>query len=912
MTSIKAGSQRRARGSASLRHLLGLAATVLMLATMAPAVAAASSGGSLAITTTGLPSGQKPSLVLTGPSLHRLISSQHLSLRRLRPGRYQLAVRPLVVKHAGHGVRSGATALPLKRSVSVTVKAGQTARLVAAYGSVINPGVRPLQSGLLSVVGSAEDPTALVYSAHDSPPAVGTILTSGPTALLPVGLISKVTKISHQHKQLIVSVAPVPVTDAVPELSFVGSLQLKPRPGGTQDTGSTVPAETASVHAHSADGCGISASSQLLQFGAHLDSVELREAFVGAWPPQLKLTLAVRTQETLGLGLISTGFNCSFTLAEIGPFDDAIPVGPLVIPVYATLPLTVKLSLTGSVQAGSINVASTTVAHVAAGFNEKAASLTEQGTHVWSTGPSVSGSATLAGTIGVQAGIGIAKAANLHVEAAFGPEFDASTGHGCNLHLDLGSLSAGAEVLGQSLSTPSFTPFKIPLWSGCKATGGGGTGGGGTGSPGGGTPPPVPPNEEGGTEPPGHQTRIGVGDHHSCTILTSGAVDCWGSNLYGQLGTASLTGPEECPFATGASRCSTTPVAVPGITNASKLATGGGHNCVLLTNGEVECWGENNAGELGTGSTTGPESCLYEAGSFKKAYACSSTPVHVTGLKNASGITAGGEDTCALLTTGGIDCWGVNPVGQLGNGTSGHGAEDATPTPTAVSGIANAVEVVAGNAETCAVLSTGEADCWGRNEYGQLGDNGEEHESAVPVRVSGITNAVSVAVGEDSACALLSSGGVKCWGLDSYGFLGNGGSESEPTENGGGTRISKVPVSVVGLSDAKAITTVYGTVCALRATGSIECWGLDSNGQLGNGSFGYAHDSSVPVPVSGITDATQVAAGYNNVCALLTTGGVDCWGLANYGALGNGTYGTALESEEGYESNAPVAVHGIP
>jgi hypothetical protein len=470
-----------------MRRLVGVAAFVLVVAMAAPGSASAALGGSLTITATGLPSGQQPSVVISGPSLRRVITAEHIDLHGLRPGRYLLTVRPVVVGRSSHAVRSGATVFPAKRSLGVTIAAGRAAQAVAAYAAVVNPGVRSLPGGLLGISGSADGPSALVLSSHSTPPSVGTILTSGPTALLPAGLISKVTRTVRQHGRLVVSLTSVPITDAVPELSFSGALQLTPAHGAAREAGTSIPAQAASApHAHRASACGVSASSSLLHFGAHLDSVELRQAFLGAWPPQVKMTLAVRTTETLGLGVLSGGFNCSWTLAEIGPFDAAIPIGPLLIPVYATLPLKAKLSLNGSVQAGSINVASTTVAHVAAGFNETAASLSEQGSNVWSTGPSISGSASLSATIGVQAGVGIAKAGNVHVEAAFGPEFDASTGHGCDLHIDLGSLSAGADVFGHSLDTPAFTPFKIPLWSGCQpAGGGGGASGGGSGSGGG-------------------------------------------------------------------------------------------------------------------------------------------------------------------------------------------------------------------------------------------------------------------------------------------------------------------------------------------------------------------------------------------------------------------------------------------
>lgn len=390
----------------------------------------------------------------------------------------------MITRRSG-AVRAGATAYPAKRRVVITVERGRTTTVVVAYGAVVNPHARALPRRILGVIGNPEDPNAILLSGGGRPPAVGTIFTSGPTATLPAGLISKVTGITRRGADVVASLVAVPVTEAAPELSFNGSLQLTPANGAVSQAGSEIPAQTASVpRARSADACGLSAASSLLKFGAHLDGVELRQAFAGLWPPQLKLTLAVRTTETLGVGVAAAGIDCDWNLAEIGPWEAPLPVGPIVVPVYATIPVTAGLHVHGALQVGAFNLASTTVAHAAAGGDENAASLTEQGTNVWATGaPSVSGSAELSASISLQAGIGIAKAANVHVEAGFGPQLSWSSGQDCSLEMNLGSLRAGAEVLGYSLDTPSFTPFKLHLWSGCQpATGGGAT-----------SPPPSPP-----------------------------------------------------------------------------------------------------------------------------------------------------------------------------------------------------------------------------------------------------------------------------------------------------------------------------------------------------------------------------------------------------------------------------------
>jgi alpha-tubulin suppressor-like RCC1 family protein len=247
----------------------------------------------------------------------------------------------------------------------------------------------------------------------------------------------------------------------------------------------------------------------------------------------------------------------------------------------------------------------------------------------------------------------------------------------------------------------------------------------------------------------------------------------------------------------------------------------------------------------------------------------SAMPVQATGITSAIETTVGGGYACALLSGGSIDCWGDNRDGQLGNGTT----TDST-TPVAVSGIENATAVTSGSQHVCALLSGGGIDCWGSNEKGELG-NGTTENSSTPVSVSGITSAIAISGGEYSSCALLSNGHIDCWGWNLFGELGNGKKTASLT-----------PVPVSGITNATAVATGNVDTCALLSSGHIDCWGYGGHGQLGNGT---TTNSSTPVSVSEITNATAVAVGAGSVCALLSGGSIDCWGDNEFGQLGNGT-----------------------
>jgi alpha-tubulin suppressor-like RCC1 family protein len=250
-----------------------------------------------------------------------------------------------------------------------------------------------------------------------------------------------------------------------------------------------------------------------------------------------------------------------------------------------------------------------------------------------------------------------------------------------------------------------------------------------------------------------------------------------------------------------------------------------------------------------------------------------STPVPVDDLDDAIGVSVGYTSVCAVRASGTVDCWGHNDHGDTGTGTA---SVWPVRTPTPVVGVSDATQVSAGDGIACAVRHTGSVSCWGGGgTTGALGNGDVDDDSYVATSVVGITDATAVSAGDGVACALHATGTVSCWGSGPTGALGDGHTLT-PTA---------LPVTVVGLTDAVSISAGEQFTCAVRATGNVACWGTGAYGALGNG---LDADSSVPVTVSGLTDAVAVDA-RNAACAIRRGGAVACWGENGSGQLGTGT-----------------------
>lgn len=250
-------------------------------------------------------------------------------------------------------------------------------------------------------------------------------------------------------------------------------------------------------------------------------------------------------------------------------------------------------------------------------------------------------------------------------------------------------------------------------------------------------------------------TAIAAGSSFSLALNEEGEVFAWGANGFGQLGVDEATGPETCRVSEEAEGhvvfleeqgCSKTPGSAVGLTErASGIAAGDQHALALLKGGTAEAWGENDWGQLGDGTKSGPEKCTIiiekEGKPADTEKPCSRSPVAVQGLSEATAVAAGRDHSLAIVSGGKVQAWGAGGSGQLGDGK-----EQGSDVPVDVAKIEHAIAIAGGGFHSLALVSSGTVDAWGANESGQLGD-GTTQKSDEPVPVEYQEEATCIAAG---------------------------------------------------------------------------------------------------------------------------------------------------------------------
>jgi alpha-tubulin suppressor-like RCC1 family protein len=333
---------------------------------------------------------------------------------------------------------------------------------------------------------------------------------------------------------------------------------------------------------------------------------------------------------------------------------------------------------------------------------------------------------------------------------------------------------------------------------------------------------------------------ISAGYFHSCGITLQNAAYCWGSNGDGQLG-------DSVPFE---GRLTADPV-VGGL-SISNLVAGRTHNCAVTDTHIAYCWGYNGEQQLGS------------------SVASSNVPVGVAGGLTFSSAAGGYAHSCGVTTAGMGFCWGDNSSGALGNGTL-----TMSGTPVPVSGSLVFSSISPGRYFTCGVTTSHTAYCWGNNGLGELGD-GTTTAHLTPAPVLSQQHFAFVGAGGFFSCGLTDSGAAYCWGANDFGELGDGGVVNRST-----------PGPVTGGLTFVSLTVGNRHACGLTANGTAYCWGDHSSGALGIG--GTAQLSTFPVPVAGGLTFSAISAGRFHTCGVTTSGAGYCWGLNQFGQLGDDT-----------------------
>jgi alpha-tubulin suppressor-like RCC1 family protein len=318
---------------------------------------------------------------------------------------------------------------------------------------------------------------------------------------------------------------------------------------------------------------------------------------------------------------------------------------------------------------------------------------------------------------------------------------------------------------------------------------------------------------------------LALGAQHSCALLTDATVRCWGDNEEGEAGNNSMAARQTSPVTVLADDLTT-------LIDVTGLAVGGHSSCGRLRDGTVRCWGRNDSGQVGDGTTN------------ERRRATTVLKTDDTPLSSVDQVDVGTAHSCAVLSDGTARCWGSNANGRLGMGLIG----GTSPHPVSVrrtflSPLTDVVSISAGSSHTCAVISDGTARCWGSASGGRLGDGTVTGDRGTPVTVTDADGTLSritaVSAGFSHTCALLADATARCWGSNGSGQLATG--------DVGGNEARAVTVTIDGdrpMTGILQIEAGTATTCARLTDGTMRCWGSNEDGGLGDGSLEYR-----PIPV---------------------------------------------------------------
>jgi alpha-tubulin suppressor-like RCC1 family protein len=437
-----------------------------------------------------------------------------------------------------------------------------------------------------------------------------------------------------------------------------------------------------------------------------------------------------------------------------------------------------------------------------------------------------------------------------------------------------GSSASGGRATGGGPGRPSGGSAGGSR-GGVSGTSNGGAAGSAMGGGVGGEPSAGSPGEGGSggapREPP-RPVALALGAFTSCIGFDDGGLRCWGTGGYIGSGSTQTIGDDETPDVLP-------PVAIG--EQITQISSSWYHTCALLDSGDVRCFGHGGRGRLGYGNAEhiGNDETPASAGD-----------VNVGGQVRQ--VSAGPAHTCALLHSAKVRCWGENQDFQLGYADSVAIGDDESPASVGFVDVgAPVLQVSAGYVHTCAVTDSNGVRCWGKSIGGSLGygnleiiGDDESPADAGDVNVGG--KVVQLAAGMLHTCALLDTGNVRCWGAAHEARLGYGnyediGDDEAPADAGDVNIGGKVMQIAAG---------AYAT-CALLASGGVRCWGSGQNGELGYGNTEDIGDDETPADAGDVplgAKAIHIDVGFLHACAILETGAVRCWGRASPGSLGYG------------------------